>query len=240
MKRLLLTAFAVSMGAGGALAADIAPVIPPPPVVVVPAPDPTSLYISAFGGLALIRNAVWYQPDPEVAVDLRGFRIGGAIGVNPGAGLFSFEGEATWARLRPTRICFDFNECRDVEDQLEDTHLDILTLMANLRVGPNHGTLRPYVAVGAGMARVAIFSAPGDFGPDGVGPGDDDNTDWTFGFQAMAGVDFAISDNFLVGARYRFQRLGATNFIDGGGDPFTIGPLNVHSLEAGITIRFGG
>lgn len=241
MKRLLLAAFATTMAGGAALAADIAPVVPPPPVVVVPAPDPTSLYISAFGGLAIIRNAVWYQPDPEMALDLRGFRIGGAIGINPGAGLLSFEGEATWARLRPTRICFEFNECRDIpDDELDDTYVQLLTLMANLRVGPNHGTFRPYVAVGGGAARLSVFSAPGELGPDGVGPGDDDNTDWTWGVQAMLGVDFAISDNFLIGGRYRFQHIGPTFFLDGAGDPFAVGPLNVHSIEGGITIRFGG
>lgn len=239
MKRILLTGFALTIGAGGALAADIAPVVPPPPpVVVVPAPDPTSLYVSAFGGLAIIRNAVWYQPDPEMAFDLRGYRLGGAIGVNPGSGLFSFEGEVTWARLKPVVVCAD--GCQDLPDDVE-TRVDILTLMANLRVGPNTGTFRPYVAVGGGAARLALFSPPGEFSPDGVGPGAVDNTAWTWGVQAIAGVDFAISDNFLVGARYRFQHLGpTTSFLDGAGDPFAVGPLNVHSFEGGITIRFGG
>lgn len=241
MKRLLLTAIAATVSAGGALAADIAPVIPPPPPpIVVPVPTPSNLYVSAFGGLVLIRDAVWYQPDPEARIDLRGFRIGGAIGFTPGGGMLSVEGEVTWARLYATLLCEgppEDESCVDPEQIQAFANATLLTVMGNLRIGPNDGFFRPYAAVGGGLARLALES---NLGADGVGPGGGDNTDWTWGFQAMVGVDLAITDNFLVGARYRFQRIGPTSFIDLGDDPFTVGPLNVHSFEGGITIRFGG
>ena len=241
MKRLLLTAFAATITAGGALAADVMPiVIPPPPPVVVPVPTPSNLYVSVFGGLVIIRDGVWYQPDPEARIDLRGFRIGGAIGMNIGGGPLAVEGEVTYARLYATSICEGPEEdetCFDPEEVEAYANATLLTLMGNLRFGPTDGFFRPYAAVGGGLARLALDS---NLGADGVGPGGGDNTDWTWGFQAMVGIDLAITDNLLVGARYRFQRIGPTNFIDLGDDPFSVGPLNVHSIEAGITIRFGG
>lgn len=243
MNRILLAAAAVTLTAGGALAADISPiVIPPPPVpVVVPAPHAGNLYISAFAGLALTRGAVWEQPEPEFEARLRGFRLAGAVGMNIGGGPLSVEGDVTWARLSLTDICnpVDPSECEGLDEgDLEglDTHADLLTLMGNVRIGKNSGFLRPYVAVGGGVARLAVFS---NF-DDGVGPGDVDNTDWTWGFQAIVGVDLAITENLSIGARYRYQRIGATAFVDGAGDDFTVTPFSVHSIEGGITIHFGG
>ncbi|MCW5715787.1 MAG: porin family protein [Bauldia sp.] len=239
MKRLLLTAFAATVTASGALAADVMPiVVPPPPPIVVPVPEPSNLYVSAFGGIVLVRNAVWYQPDPEATLHLRGFRLGGAIGMNIGGGPLAVEADVTWARASLTAVCApppDGDQCREPDD--EEAVATLLTVMGNLRFGPTDGFFRPYAAVGGGMARLSLVS---DMGADGVGPGGGDNTDWTWGFQAIVGVDLAITDNLLVGARYRYQRIGPTSFIDLGDDPFDVGPLNVHSIEGGITIRFGG
>lgn len=236
MKRLIATAIAGTIAASSAYAADIQPVVPmATPIVIPPPPAETgNLYVSLFGGIVFMRNVIWYQPDPEALFNLRGFRIGGAIGANLSP-MLAAEGELTWARAYPVEICFD--GCQDLDDT--ETTATLLTLMGNVRLGPTTGTFRPYVAVGGGAARLRLFSPPGEFSADGVGVGPGD-TDWTWGLQAMVGVDVAVGQNLTIGARYRFQHIGPTNFIDNGDDPFSVGKFNVHSFEAGITLHFGG
>ncbi|MGD9740075.1 MAG: outer membrane protein [Bauldia sp.] len=241
MKRLALTAIAASTMATGALAADVIEVIPiVTPVPVVVEPEPSRAYVTLLGGFVFARDTVWNQPEAENIIDFRGYRIGGAIGFNLNSTL-ALEGDVTWARVYPTEVC-DGEEpdlCEVVPDDIE-TNATLLTLMGNLRVGATMGTFQPYVAVGAGAARLRIDSPAGEFGIDGIGPGGGRNHDWTWGFQAIAGVDFALTDTISLGVRYRFQHIGPTDFIDLGDDPFTVNPFNVHSIEGGITIRFGG
>ena len=247
MKRLVLTALAATLAATGANAADILPVVvaPAPAPVMIPPPAAPTMYMSVFGGAVLSRNVVWEQPDPEASINSFGWRIGGAIGkyFSPNS---AGELEVTFARAQAFLVCDLENQpilCTDPANIPGAGNgapgfatSSLLTIMANLRVGPSTGQFRPYFAIGAGAARLSLVS---NLGADGVGPGGGDNVDWTWGAQAMVGLDFAMSDTVLFGVRYRFQRIGRTNFVDLGTDPFTIAPFNVHSIEGGITLLFG-
>jgi opacity protein-like surface antigen len=58
--------------------------------------------------------------------------------------------------------------------------------------------------------------------------------------QAFVGVDFMLSNNVSIGARYRYQYTGATSFEDDGGTPLGLDAFGAHSVEGVLKVRFGG
>lgn len=237
MKRTLLplAAFATVMS-GAAIAADIPVMVPPaPPVVVTPPPAPTGgPYVSVFGGALFIFQDVLAElptPFPEVAgfqID-RGYRFGAAIGIRFNE-MLGAEVEVARARAQVSAISFDGVNFTDISD--EELFGTLWTVMGNVNVGFDVGRLRPYVAVGAGAANLSLM-VPTTLYPPGI-----DDRDWTWAAQALAGVDFAITENISIGARYRFQRVGMTTFEDGNADTVTVLPFNNHGIEAVFTIGF--
>lgn len=203
------------------------------------------MYFAIFGGLMYIQdvagNALIGPADGDFIIDTqRGYRFGAALGFNfsemLGAELEVAYGRAAFDAI--TLLDADGVPLGDPVDlDAEDGHGTLFTVMGNLRAGFGMGAFRPYVAVGAGAAKLGIFAVGENDG--GFFPNDGaDDKDWTWAFQAMAGVDFAVSDNLTIGARYRFQRIGPTEFVDMDGDPITLQPFNTHGVEAVFTIHF--
>jgi OOP family OmpA-OmpF porin len=133
---------------------------------------------------------------------------------------------------------------------------DVLSFMANVaytfNTGDSMGGLRPWIGAGAGLALVmqdTSLTVPiiGDVSII-------DDTAATFAFQAMAGVDYAISESWTVGLEYRFFGTLKPQFEDDftnsdvgaiGGllPPFAV-PLEgetsyySHSVLLGVTYNF--
>lgn len=205
---------------------------PPTPAPEAPAPIAwNGLYFAVHGGAYWVPPVgTWFNDGSdtgETSTDT-GYRFGGSIGYdfNP---MFGVEAEVSYGHASLSSFEFDGGGGGDVEGDASN-----LTVAGNVIVGQQWGSFRPYLGVGAGAARVALSVPAGSFGPDGV-----DDSDWTWMAQAFAGVDFMITNNLSLGARYRFQYTGKTSFADDGGTPLGLDAFGAHSVEAVLKIRFG-
>lgn len=95
---------------------------------------------------------------------------------------------------------------------------------------PN-GSWSPYLGAGAGMVRYVSDGVSAL----GVTSNDQDNT---WGVQGIAGAWFALSDNWLLSADYRYMYTGDAKLNTSGAA--TIEPDNSnHTVMLGVTYRFG-
>lgn len=236
MKRLVLAALATTVLSGTAFAADIVVIPPAPPApapVVVVEQTAGGLYISTFGGLLWAQDAdvtaVLTPPDFTIGTD-RGYRFGGALGYQFNS-VLGAEAEVAFGRVAIDTVTPDGGGPVDITGA--GASASLLTVMGNLTVGTEFGAFRPYVAVGVGAARVGLDV------PAGIGLGSGANdTDWALAFQALAGVDYAITDNISIGARFRFQHIRPTAFEDADGDPITVGGFHNYGVEGVLTVHF--
>jgi opacity protein-like surface antigen len=81
--------------------------------------------------------------------------------------------------------------------------------MIHIFLGTNLGAIRPYVGAGAG---VGYFTAHNITGANAVL----DGSTTGLAAQAMVGVDFGISENMTLGARYRYLYVTDLSLMDGG------------------------
>ncbi|MGD9737995.1 MAG: outer membrane protein [Bauldia sp.] len=195
--------------------------------------DPPPNYVRLFGGVLVLPPVPANSPfesqggyiDYELIAGL-GYRLGAAIGRDMGP-LVSVETELSFARAPFVAAIIPEEGTLDLTNV--DRSIGILSLTGNLVVGPTLGPLRPYVAFGAGAARVHL-----DLGLDVV---DDHDVAWTV--QAMAGIDVALSEALSIGGRYRFQVVGPTTYASAfSGDPFYLRTFTAHSFEASVLFRF--
>lgn len=85
---------------------------------------------------------------------------------------------------------------------------------------------RPYVGVGAGAVEVTFQrSSTGPFLPAGVDPGNS-GSEWAFGYQAMAGISFAVDEKHAITLGYRYQAA----------EDVTVGPRNIEYASHNISI----
>jgi opacity protein-like surface antigen len=190
-------------------------------------------YLSLHGGALFIPDTlVNFEPATlaEFTTDT-GYRLGGALGMDFNDN-FGGELEVSYGSVGVTGFSIvggggPFPATGDAR---------LLSVMGNLviNLGNPAGKIRPYAGVGAGGVRLSLDNI--DIG-GGDGVNDDD---WTWGAQAFFGADIAVSQNVSVGARYRFQYVGETNFEDFDGDPVSIDHVTAHSIEGVIKIRFNG
>jgi outer membrane protein OmpA-like peptidoglycan-associated protein/opacity protein-like surface antigen len=90
-----------------------------------------------------------------------------------------------------------------------------------------HGSIRPYIGLGAGEAR-------GRLGEDGVGH----DTDWQFAYQGMVGVGFQISDHATIDVGYRYFRADGFNTPDAFGATHTDIDYVNQSVMVGLRYQF--
>jgi opacity protein-like surface antigen len=105
--------------------------------------------------------------------------------------------------------------------------LQALSVMLNANYVCDTGDFwRPFIGAGAGAIEVNFDrSSAGPFLPAGVDPGGS-GSEWAFGYQATAGIAFAVDETHAITLGYRYQAAEDIN----------IGPRNVEYASHNISI----
>jgi len=105
-----------------------------------------------------------------------------------------------WLAVGP-ELGFLYNSVNSFGDfSYPDTSLFQMPIMANLTLEPpTQGRLVPYLGGGVGgVASILTFGEDYYWGPDGTG------SDFVFGFQIFAGLNYRLSPSSHIGVMYRF------------------------------------
>jgi opacity protein-like surface antigen len=205
----------IALAAGIALAcvssASLAADIPTDVSVPVPQEIASRFYVSFHGGYVLssVTNDVatdCCNTFVSVGHSDPGFRVGGALGgaINE---YFSLEGEVSYAQADASHW-FAISPIAGGPFPMTGSGSSI-TGMVNAFLGYNVGSIRPYVGAGIG---VAYFTAHNIAAGGAVLNGSDAG----FAAQGMIGVDFALTQDTTLGARYRYVYLDNLSLPDGG------------------------
>jgi opacity protein-like surface antigen len=177
------------------------------------------IYLGGWGGYTLVTDSPLDDPatpgaDLEVA-SKAGLGFGAVLGYRFGDGA-RIEAEVA---LRSNDM--DQVEAGGVAVEVDGT-VESLAGMVNVYYDFGHGTIRPYLGLGAGYARVEVDSA--DLGAE-------KETDDVFAYQGRAGLGLLLGENVLVTIGYGyFATLDPT--FDGIESEY-----RTHNIEAGL--RFG-
>lgn len=232
MKRLLISAAAVALMAGTALAADL-PVYEPAPVVeTAPATwDWGGFYLGVQGGWAWgDADADFDNGAPSLSYDPDGYVVGGHLGFNVQLDQFviGLEGDVEATGIE--------GAASSAAGITSEGFIDV-DWQASLRARAGVAWDRVLLY---GTGGVAYADANVGGGPLGSGPCcgfEDDQWGWTAG----AGVDFAATDNFILGVEYRYT---AFEEFSGGLAPLFPGvtetvDLETHAVRGRASLKFG-
>lgn len=190
--RLLTTVFAVLVSAGVANAADLGVKVAPAPVpVLLPAYTWTGLYVGAQAGYSWNRDDwtnVLGGPNSE------GFVIGGHIGYNYQINMLvvGLEGSFVYSDASGTDNCVPgFARCRTEHNWAGDVRA---------RAGLAFDRALIYGAAGVAAEDVTL-SVQSIFGN-----GKASETLW--GYTLGAGVEYAVTNNIILGVEYKFSDFG--------------------------------
>lgn len=132
------------------------------------------------------------------------------------------EGELSWRRS-------DFDSIDGVA--VGDGRAEVYAAMFNIYYGlRKDAVVNPYLGAGMGAARLSVDDLA--FGGAQV---DDAAVD--FAWQAMAGVDFALSDSWVLSAEYRYFAVSEVKLTDSMQAPFKI-DYGASTAMLGIRVRF--
>ena len=213
LKKLSIAlAMAVSFGAAGyASAADI-----------VPEPacrDWSGFYVGAHAGY------MWanFDVDDSAGVghdfDDDGFVGGALLGANFQSDclVFGVEGDIGWADI-------DDSQFVDVLESDLDIDLD-MNAHIRARLGWSMGDVMPFIAGGLAIADVEAESS------------EDDDSHTHLGFTIGGGIDWALSDSFILRAEYLYDNYEEKSY-DVGSDVDI--DLDTHTVRAALIWNFGG
>tara|TARA_R110000868_G_scaffold42434_1_gene143564 strand:+ start:99 stop:806 length:708 start_codon:yes stop_codon:yes gene_type:complete len=232
-KKICFAGTALIFSSGLALGADLAQPVYSEPFEPAPLP-PAGFYASLHAGYVMPEDGeaefIFGGSTRTGDVDVEdGYRVGGSVGYDFNS-MIGLEAEVSFSQADVDSI---YVSSLPVTIQTGGD-ASILTLMGNVIVGQQYGRWRPYVGVGAGAGHVAL-----DIDFTGSSLGIDDN-DWAFAGQAFAGLDFDVTEMVSLGARYRYQRVGSTDYKDTDGDPVSVDSFGNHSIDAVLKVKFGG
>jgi OOP family OmpA-OmpF porin len=110
-----------------------------------------------------------------------------------------------------------------------------ITGMINAYLGADVGGFRPYVGAGIGIAYFTAHNIEDPGLPSPAGPLLN-GSDTGFAAQFLAGVDFAVADNVMLGGRYRYLYINGLSLPDGS---FTHSfNLATQSIEVVLTTKW--
>ncbi|MBC7944220.1 MAG: porin family protein, partial [Burkholderiales bacterium] len=199
-------------------------------------PPSHRFYISLHGGAAFPGQTT-DDVGPPVSGTIEtegetGYVFGGAIGYMLSRS-FAIEAEVAHTRADPESAALVSGPASPLGPFDATGSASVTTGMVNLILGfPMGARWRPYIGAGAGIAH---FEAE-DVAAGPLGPLDGD--DYGLGLQAIAGIDFALSRNVSLGARYKYLRVSNISIED---------PVSVtndieapfHLAEAVLTFHLG-
>lgn len=195
--------------------------------------DAGNMYVSIHGGI-LMAPTIDTKIAPSAGDDATlpatfgfdsGMRWGGAVGYSMNSNLAM--------ELEYSNAGFDAEDVT-IEGTAYDAVGDasVQTIMGNFIIGADYGSFRPYIGAGLGGARVAA-----DINPD-VTSDDLDDSDWALAGQAFAGLNVAVTETVTIGARYRYQMIGATDMTDDRGDPVAAESFDLQSVDLVLIVGF--
>jgi len=217
MSKILVSAAALLLLGGAALAADL-PAYEPAPTI---APPPAFSWTGFYAGL----DAGWAWGDAELAIgnpddeefDVDGWLVGAFAGYNY---QFSSLVIGLEADIEGTGIDGDGSD-----DDLGDFDADV-NVHGSLRgrLGYAAGRFLPYVTGGLAAASVDA---------DSDARGDDSSTEW--GWTVGVGADVAVTDRVFVRGEYRYSDFAD---FDNDDDSAEIQDLRTHAVRVGVGVKF--
>ena len=119
----------------------------------------------------------------------------------------------------------------DVNEFAEGTNWETLHLMLNGYFMFGQGRLKPYVGLGAGLAKHEIKYPDDD---------DNDESDTVFAYQGIVGAAYEISDRMEARLGYRYLATGdlSSSRSTGSLRTETKSSYETHNIEAGVVFRF--
>jgi opacity protein-like surface antigen len=216
----LAAGIALACVSSASLAADI------PTDVSVPVPEEIAsrFYVSFHGGYTFGNKSrdEAYDTDPTTgptapnlgptflsdSFSKPGYRVGGAIGLRQGN--LSLEAEVGYSHSAIDHVhLISTNGVPSPADLPATGSGSLLTGMVNAFLGTDIGNIRPYVGAGVGVGHftannITTAGAFLDGGTTGLAA------------QGLIGVDFALTGNATLGARYRYLYVADLSLMDGG------------------------
>jgi outer membrane immunogenic protein len=235
MQKYLLSGVAfIALAAGQAMAADLPARVPvrqaaPPPAVY--AYNWSGFYVGGHGGGGWSDKCFTFAGAGDGCHDGDGWLGGGQVGYNWQTGQFVFgvEFSGSWADIAGSHPA--------VLVPADSYSSEVNTiLMLTGRVGLSFDRVLAYVTGGGAWVRDRF-----EYTQAGVGTASarENRTGWTVG----AGLEFAITPNWSLGAQYNYVDLGDRNtaFSGGGVAPFTDNvDQQLHLATVRLNYRFGG
>jgi len=217
MTRIFVSAAALLLLGGGAIAADLPAYEPAPTVASLPAFSWTGFYAGLDAGWAWgdAELAIGNPDDEEFNVD--GWLAGGFVGYNH---QFSSLVVGLEADIEGTGI-----DGGDNDDDLGDFGADV-NVQGSIRgrLGYAAGRFLPYVTGGLAAASVDA---------DSDARGGDSSTEW--GWTAGVGADVAVTDRVFVRGEYRYSDFAD---FDNDDDAAEIQDLRTHAVRVGVGVKF--
>ncbi|WP_439271565.1 outer membrane protein [Pseudochrobactrum sp. HB0163] len=204
-KFLLLASVFIISNAGLAQAADVI-YHPPSPPVYDEAAIWDGFYIGGQVGYTWAKAKLTVDSfDDTIGLKPRGFMGGIYAGYNwefSNSYLFGIEGDINYSSLSDSAILTAANA------QLEYTSRIELEGAVRARFGINYDRILPYIAGGVAFARIKDTATIINSNPVVTA----DDTDGRVGFTIGAGVDYAMTNNLILRAEYRYTDYGKKSF----------------------------
>jgi outer membrane immunogenic protein len=230
--KLILATAAAAFASSSAFAADAIVAYDPPPVVAVEVPvgyDWSGIYVGASAGYVIEygTQVAAFTPAGDrfsnrYIRDAEGFIGGAFVGYNWANNnvLFGLEGDLEYA---------DNSGSRETFGGFAETSVDIgLQGTIRARLGYTFDRTLVYATGGVAFGDVEIGVT------DPAGTFSDSST--RVGYTVGAGVEHAVTDNWLIRAEYRFTDFGDET-IDTGLASYNFDTQN-HAVKAGIAYKF--
>jgi len=117
-------------------------------------------------------------------------------------------------------------------------HTDVVMGVANAIVTPlGRSRFSPYVGAGLGFANLdSHLNSVSAAGVTQTVNASESETD--FAFDVLAGFDYAVTDNLLLGGRYRYLWINTSSSATSGGLTTKSGDTSAHVITANVTWRF--
>jgi len=223
MSRLLTATAAVMLLTSGTFAAD-GPVFDP-------ITDPRTAY--DWSGFYIAHQLGWgwasMNLDDGIAldtdVDLNGAFFGGVLGLQKQWDwlVLGAEVEANWS---------------DIDGKKSGAGI-VGTVFGNIEIFGSAG-----VKAGVAWERFLFYGTGGiagaEFGTEQrSGPASTGDHEASFGWMGGAGIDFAVTDNIIVGMQYRHYDFGKADFDMGFATDRT-GDVNLDTISGHFVVKFGG